>query len=213
MRFTRLSTEDGLSQTRVSQIVQGPQGFIWFGTQYGLNRYDGYKFKVFAHDPRRAKSLGGTFVTALFKDHTGALWVGCASSLDKFDPVMETVVHYRIDPDDPKGLSGTVVHVSEDGNGTLWLATGAGLYKLDPLSGRVVRYQHDPNDASSLSSNDVKSSGIDRMGNFWVGTSKALDKFDRITGKVALHVPLPEPVLISFKGSFTTRIIRPISRA
>ena len=198
MQFTRLSTDDGLSQTRVSQIVQSPQGFIWFGTEYGLNRYDGYKFKVFVHDPQRANSLGSTFVTALFKDHTGALWIGCASSLDKFDPVTERVMHYRIDSEDPKGLSGTVVHISENGDGMLWLATGAGLYQLDPLSGQVVRYQHDPNDAPSLSSNDVKSSGVDRMGNFWVGTSEGLDKFDRKTGKVALHIPLPEPVQISF---------------
>jgi Two component regulator propeller len=51
IRFTRLSTEDGLSQTRVTQIVQDDQGFMWFGSQYGLNRYDGYKFKVFKHEP------------------------------------------------------------------------------------------------------------------------------------------------------------------
>src|SRR6266478_2375966 len=53
IRFTRLSTENGLSQTRVSQIVQDDQGFMWFGTQYGLNRYDGYKFKIFKHEPGR----------------------------------------------------------------------------------------------------------------------------------------------------------------
>ena len=51
IRFTRLSTAGGLSQTKVAQIVQDDQGFMWFGTQYGLNRYDGYNFKVFVHDP------------------------------------------------------------------------------------------------------------------------------------------------------------------
>src|SRR5437773_2529547 len=50
IRFTRLSTEDGLSQTRVPQIVQDDQGFMWFGSEYGLNRYDGYKFKLFKHE-------------------------------------------------------------------------------------------------------------------------------------------------------------------
>ena len=198
MQFTRLSTEDGLSQTRVSRIVQDNRGFIWFGTQYGLNRYDGYKFKVFVHDSQRANSLGGTFVTALFKDHAGFLWVGCASSLDRFDPITETFTHYRIASDDPKDLSGTVVHIFEDADGMLWLATGAGLHKLDPGSGKLVHYRHDPNDATSLSSNDVKSSGFDRMGNFWVGTSEGLDRFDQTTGKVTLHVPLAEPVQISF---------------
>src|SRR6478672_1741777 len=89
MRFTRLSTENGLSQTRVSQIIQDDQGFLWFGTQYGLNRYDGYSFKVFVHDSRRGNSLGGVFISSLFKDHSGTLWVGCSQSLDRFDPVTE----------------------------------------------------------------------------------------------------------------------------
>ena len=73
IRFTRLSTEDGLSQTRVSQIVQDDQGFMWFGSQYGLNRYDGYKFKVFKHEPGVANSLSGVYIYALFKEPLGDL--------------------------------------------------------------------------------------------------------------------------------------------
>jgi hypothetical protein len=57
IRFSRLSTAQGLSQTQVSEIVQDDQGFVWFGTQYGLDRYDGYEFKVFTHDPAREDSL------------------------------------------------------------------------------------------------------------------------------------------------------------
>ena len=73
IRFTRFSTEDGLSQTRVSQIVQDDQGFLWFGSQYGLNRYDGYKFKVFKHEPGVANSLSGVYIYALFKEPLGDL--------------------------------------------------------------------------------------------------------------------------------------------
>lgn len=87
IRFTRLSTEDGLSQTMVWQIVQDNQGFMWFGSQYGLNRYDGYKFKVFKHQPGVASSLSGVYIYSLFKDRSGTLWVGCDDFLDKFDPV------------------------------------------------------------------------------------------------------------------------------
>ena len=68
LRFTRLSTENGLSQTKVMQIVQDNQGFMWFATQHGLNRYDGYNFKVFAHDPANPNSLSGVYINALFKD-------------------------------------------------------------------------------------------------------------------------------------------------
>ena len=76
-RFTRISTAEGLSQTRVSQIVQDDRGFIWFGTQYGLDRYDGYDFKVYVHEAGRANSLAGAFIYSLFKDRSGMLWIGC----------------------------------------------------------------------------------------------------------------------------------------
>jgi ligand-binding sensor domain-containing protein len=56
IRFARISTAEGLSQTKVGQIVQDNQGFMWFGTQYGLNRYDGYNFKLFVHDPKNPNS-------------------------------------------------------------------------------------------------------------------------------------------------------------
>ena len=94
-------------------------------------------------------------------------------------------------------MPATVVHISEDAGG-LWLSTGAGLYRLDPASGDITRYQHDPDDPTGLSSNDVKSSGEDRQGNFWVGTSEGLDRFDRQTRKVTMHVPLGDPVRIGF---------------
>ncbi len=198
IRFTRLSTADGLSQTRVAQIVQDDRGFMWFGTQYGLNRYDGYKFKVFVHDSRRSNSLGGVYISSLFKDHSGALWIGCDQSLDRFDPATETFTHYNADSENPGGLSGTVVHISQDRAGMLWLATGSGLHRMDPRTGQIVHYRHNPNDPSGLSSSNVKWSGEDRSGTFWVGTSEGLDAFDRETGKVTLHVPLHEEIQISF---------------
>jgi PAS domain S-box-containing protein len=184
VRFTRLSTTNGLSQRRVSEIVQDDQGFMWFGTQYGLNRYDGHNFKVFVPDPRNPNSLSSVFITALFKDRDGALWVGCDRFLNKFEPATGTFARYPV-PD--------VNHVSQDTAGTLWLATKGGLYSLDPATGRILQYSHDPNDPSSLSSNNVKSSGEDKEGRFWVANSEGLDEFDRKMGRVTLHVPLPEP--------------------
>src|ERR1700733_11406865 len=89
IRFRRFSTEDGLSQTMVTQIVQDDQGFIWFASLYGLNRYDGYKFKVFKHEPGRPNSLSGVHNYSLFKDRSGALWIGFEEFLDRFDPITE----------------------------------------------------------------------------------------------------------------------------
>src|SRR5438477_1471000 len=184
IRFARLSTADGLSQTKVAQIVQDDQGFMWFGNQYGLNRFDGYNFKVFVHDPRNPNSLSGVFISALFKDRDGTLWVGCDQFLNKFDRATETFTKYPVP---------FVSHISQDTAGILWLSTPTGLFELLPATGRIRRYSHDSNDSSSLNSNEIKSSGEDKWGRFWVASTEGMDEFDRRTGKVTLHIPLHEP--------------------
>jgi ligand-binding sensor domain-containing protein/signal transduction histidine kinase len=199
-RFTRISTAEGLSQTRVSQLVQDDRGFIWFGTQYGFDRYDGYDFKVYVHEAGRVNSLAGAFIYSLFKDRSGMLWIGCNRTLDRFDPRTETFTHYRIESetDDPANLGGTVVHISQDQSGFLWLATATGLHRLDPNTGAIVHYRHSPDNPGGLSTNDITWSGEDRSGGFWVGTADGLDKFDRATGKVMLHIPVPDRVQVAF---------------
>jgi signal transduction histidine kinase/ligand-binding sensor domain-containing protein len=199
--FKQLENVRGLSQTRVLQIVQDDQGFMWFGTQYGLDRYDGYKFRVFTPVPGRVNSLSGAYIYSLFKDHAGLLWIGCDQSLERFDPATEKFTHYRIESDAPSRVPLTVVHISQDRTGTLWLATGGGLYGFDPGTGQITHhYIHDPHNPSSLSSNDLRSTGEDRSGRFWVMGRSNLEEFDRKTGKVTLRASLPESGLDS--GSF-----------
>jgi signal transduction histidine kinase/ligand-binding sensor domain-containing protein len=197
-RFTRVSTTDGLSQSRVSQIIQDDRGFIWFGTQYGLDRYDGYEFKVFVHEPGRVNSLAGAYIYSLYKDRSGMLWIGCNRTLDRFDPRTETFTHYQIETDELANLGSTVVHISQDRSGLLWLATATGLHRLDPTTGTIVHYRHSADNPGGLSTNDITWSGEDRNGDFWVGTADGLDKFDRATGKVLLHILIPDPMQVAF---------------
>jgi ligand-binding sensor domain-containing protein len=162
-------------------MVQDDQGFMWFGTQYGLNRFDGYSFKVFRPDPDNSNSLSGVFSSALFKDRDGVLWVGCEQFLNRFERTAETFTRYPIP---------FVINISQDSAGVLWLATSTGLYGLNTATRKIRHYLHDSNDPSSLSSNDVQFSGEDREGRFWVANSEGLDQFDRAIGKVTLHIPL-----------------------
>jgi hypothetical protein len=181
IRFSRLSTAQGLSQTQVAQIVQDDRGFIWFGTQYGLDRYDGYEFRVFTHDPTRENSLSCVFIHSLFKDCSGTLWVGCDQFLDRFDSVHETFTHYRIDTGE---VGNYVSEISQDRTGILWLATGSGLFGLNPDTGHIIHHLHDPSNASSLGSNQVRCTLEDRTGRFWVADGENLEEFDRESGRV-----------------------------
>lgn len=192
LRFVRLSRSQGLSQQRVTHIVQDDRGFLWFGTQYGLNRYDGYRFRVFKNDPTDPDSLCDVHITALFKDRAGRLWVGCAYSVDRYDPVTEKFMHYRLEHPAAGNTSGDVRHISEDREGHLWLSTLNGLYRLSPETGSVQRFVHEAANPYSLSSSEIKSSGEDRAGVFWVANAAGLDRFDRQNGRVTLHVPLQD---------------------
>ena len=198
VRFLRLSGIEGLSQNRVTQIVQDDQGFIWLATQHGVDRYDGYQFRMFKNDPRQTSSLCGVFMFSLFKDRSGTLWMGCEHGLDRFDPSTETFIHYQIASDTTPRLSDVVLHIYEDARGMLWLSTGHGLCKLDPHSGNTTWFRHDAGDRLSLSSDDIKSSGEDRQGVFWVANSEGLDAFDPNTRHVTFHIPLRETHELSF---------------
>jgi ligand-binding sensor domain-containing protein/signal transduction histidine kinase len=198
VRFLRVSGIEGLSQNRVTQIVQDDQGFMWLATQHGVDRYDGYQFRMFKNDPHQTHSLCGVFMLSLFKDRLGTLWMGCEYGLDRFDPSTEIFVHHPIGSDTVPHLSDAVRHVYEDTKGILWLSTGHGLCKLDPKSGKTAWFRHSADDRLSLSSDDIKSSGEDRQGVFWVATGEGLDAFDLDTGRVTFHVPLREPHELSF---------------
>lgn len=130
-RFSRLSTDEGLPQTRVAQIVQDDQGFVWMGTPYGLNRCDGYDFGVFVQDARSPDSIGAVFVTALFHDRDNGIWVGGAQTLDRLDPASETVEHIFLRDGTAGAEIPTVVHISQDRAGAIWLSRGAGLFRRD----------------------------------------------------------------------------------
>jgi len=86
IRFTRPSTSEELLHTNVFHIAQDDQGFMWFATAFGLYRYDGYNFKVFAPDPRSPDSLSNVEINTVFKDRNGAIWIGCAQFLNRLDP-------------------------------------------------------------------------------------------------------------------------------
>jgi signal transduction histidine kinase/ligand-binding sensor domain-containing protein len=189
LRFQWLSAGTGLSQTRVEWLVQDKVGFLWFGTQYGLNRFDGYKSKVFKHEPDRPDSLSCVYVRSLYVDRAGTLWVGCDRFLDRFDPATETFKHYRVYTELPNELPTPIDRIGEDHQGVLWLATAKGLYRFDPTSGRTTRYSHNPDDPSSIVATRVNGAAEDREGRLWVASANGLDQLDPRTGKVLRRAP------------------------
>lgn len=186
MKFERISIEQGLSQSKVFAVLQDRKGFIWVGTQDGLNKYDAYSFTIYRHHIEDTTSLSDNYVWSLCEDHTGTLWVGTnGGGLNRFDRATERFIRYTHDPNDSTSLSDDYVWtIFEDRAGTLWIGTRfGGLNRFDRNTGTFTRFMHDPKYPSSLSFNYIMAIHEDRKNNLWIGTNGGgLDKFDRTTG-------------------------------
>jgi two-component system, sensor histidine kinase and response regulator len=178
VRFVRFSIEQGLSQGTVQAILQDDVGYLWFGTEEGLNRYDGYSFVIFKHDAKDPSSLSDNIINALCEDRQHRLWVGTEHGLCRFDPRTETFTTIPV-------IRDRVAEIVESSDGTLWFAcAGGGLFLLKPGTDDFVSYQPVANDPGSLASYLVSSVLEDNSGRLWLGTSNAgLELFNRKTGE------------------------------
>lgn len=183
-RFKHLTIEDGLSQSSVMAVIQDSGGFMWFGTQNGLNRFDGYTMRVHQHDPDLPGSISDGYVHSLFEDSARRLWVGTEHGLNRYDRQRDTFVRYLHDPADRTSLPGNDVrHIAEDPAGDLWVATrDGGLARFDPDTGRFLTFRHDRDNDASLSSDDVRR--VLPAGHIvYVATDQGLDAFDPRAGR------------------------------
>jgi signal transduction histidine kinase/ligand-binding sensor domain-containing protein len=191
--FTHISLERAPALGIVNRIAQDNQGFLWFGFYHGLLRYDGYQFRAFLQEPEDPNSISGVNLRALFKDHTGNLWIGASQSLDRYDPVKGVFKRFLTGAGDACGPVGRVRDITEDRNGMIWLATDDGLRRLDPATSKLNCYQHRQDDISSIASDLVKTVLASRDGTLWVATTLGLESFDPRTGKMSRRVTLRGP--------------------
>ena len=190
LRFDRITSEEGLSQNTVTCILQDRKGFMWFGTEDGLNRYDGYSFIVFRRNQQNPKSISGNYIRSLMLDHNGILWVGTRTGgVNKYDDATRSFLHVVADPGNPGGLvSNDVLAMLEDRSGKLWFGTANGLDEYDPQTNRFFHFRHDAHNPESLSNDYVTALCEDHLGNLWVGTYLGLNRFAPAEGAFVHYV-------------------------
>lgn len=142
LRFETIGIEQGLSQSSVRVIFQDSRGFLWFGTEDGLNRYDGYSFKVFKRDPDNPKSISDGWITAIAEDQDGYLWVGAGTGgLNRYDPVSREFTHYQRENFSSASLSDDhITSLLVDQDNQLWIGTTNGLNRFEPETNTFVQY-------------------------------------------------------------------------
>jgi signal transduction histidine kinase/ligand-binding sensor domain-containing protein len=178
--FDHISTGDGLVGGAVEAILEDQDGFMWFGTQQGLNRYDGYNFKNYDTGVEPG-GLSDSNIRALLQDSAGTIWIGTASGgLNRLDAATGALSHYRPSAGNPLDAAyDSITALAGDDRDGLWLATGGGLVHFDPTTKQFSRLSTDG--ATALASGG---------GRAWVGERGQVATYTLGGGKLATY-PLP----------------------
>src|SRR6185295_7919324 len=124
LKFQHLNPALGLSESNVTCILQDSRGFMWFGTQDGLNKYDGYNFTVYRNDLRNSSSISSSIITEIMEDAEGNLWIATGGGLNKFQRETEKFVRYVHDKNNDHTISGdNVTSLLQDRQGSIWIGT------------------------------------------------------------------------------------------
>lgn len=165
--FKNLSVQNGLSQNTVNTILQDKQGFMWFGTKDGLNRYDGLSFRKFKHDDRSQRSIGNNFITALYEDEKGNIWVGTDVGLYIYYPEKDFFEHFTGLSAENTKIEHTVTAISGDNQGCVWVAVESqGLFCYELEKEKLRNYTLE--NFSFLTTN-VQTFAFDNSGTLWIG--------------------------------------------
>jgi ligand-binding sensor domain-containing protein/two-component sensor histidine kinase len=174
IQFQHLTVRDGLSSNYIIDITEDSLGYMWFATQAGLNRYDGYKVESFRHEAYNEKSLPSDNVRNIYCDMQRTFWVGTDAGLARFNYLNHTFDTFKHNPADSNSLPAN--HVSsfvEDQYHNLWIGTANGLSRYDPAKHQFKTFTSDVN-SSSISHNSIYEMEPDKNGNLWITTGKGL---------------------------------------
>ena len=191
MRFDQLTLDDGLSQSNVLSIWQDSRGLMWFGTENGLNSYNGYEFRRFTRERGNPLALGSDFIYDIAEDADGNLWLGTnGGGLAMMNRSTSQFTSFRHDPDDPNSISSNVVRaLLLDTDGIVWLGTrGAGLDRFDPQSGMFTHYRFGSDAPHTKNPNDIYTIYKDSGGTLWLGSNRGLGRLDPESGELVSYL-------------------------
>ncbi|NQZ07739.1 MAG: response regulator [Algicola sp.] len=197
LRFKNYSVDDGLSQIIAQTVYQDKLGFIWVGTEDGLNRFDGYQFKHYKHDPQNPQTLSANNIGRIIEDATGSMWVQTPAGLDRYHP--KTDSFERLDRSHPEFLSvfnHNIRQLLTDSSGLIWAATTQGLIRFNPTNNALKKYQHQALDPNSLGDDWLWTLFEDNNNTLWIGSyGGGLIKYNRNTDDFS-HYPLRDEELV-----------------
>lgn len=189
-QFDQLGSEAGLSKSAVTCILKDSRGFIWFGTQNGLYRYDGYTFDAYRHTDSLEFSISGNYILSIAEDAEGSVWVGTQNNgLNRYNPIKDRFsLHTVAGTENQSPITMNVRDAALDGSGRMYFGTDQGVFFLDPGQDSLQHLSISDAD-TDLQDPVVYEIFIDTDGSLWLGTSRGLYHYsiDDQTVKAYFH--------------------------
>ncbi|MGL4570853.1 MAG: ligand-binding sensor domain-containing protein [Clostridium sp.] len=185
LKFTNITVKEGLSQGSVYSILKDKDGYMWFGTNDGLNRFDGYNYTVIKSSDKDETTLHPGIIGSIVEDNYGYLWIGTSSGLSRLNKKTLKVERIEADVNDPKKTSSK--HIWDlyiDSSDNLWVGTENGLNKYDFKTGEFKKYFSEENNLNTISGNYITSIMEGKKGEIWLGTKEGVSILDEKTDKV-----------------------------
>ena len=176
-QFSHLDITDGLSHNQVTSILQDSRGFMWFGTLSGLNRYDGYKFKIFKYAAGDTTSLDDDYIVSITEGPGNKLWIETRRGFNIYDPETEKFDHNIIGYLKSIAIPGNdkIIGIKKDKTGNFWfLPVNSGIYKYDPLTRQTVHLMPVHGDKTSIGFDPVSDIAQDSRGSLWLTFSTGI---------------------------------------
>lgn len=190
LKFEHISIRNGLSNSKVRGMLQDQYGFMWFATQDGLNKYDGYNFTIYKNNSADTASLSHNGLREIIEDKQGNIWIATwGGGVNMFDRKTEMFVRYNYNKD----VSDFIYCLLEDHEGKIWIGTDKnGICVLDPVTKQIKNFRFDRNNPEGINDNQIRDIYEDRDHNIWIATGHGgVNVFDRKnnTFKKYMHDP------------------------
>lgn len=227
IEFGHLTSQNGLSNSDINSIVQDKDGFIWFATEYGLNRYDGYELKIYRNITGDKTSLTDNSINCIFVDHNGTLWAGTSrGGLCRYVKNSDSFISYLHDPTNPRSITfNYITSIVEDEFNNMWVSTLEGLNKYNASTDDFLQVIYKKGNFGAIDSQEYavdfytngremlkdvnfRSITADKKGNLWIGTERNGLLLLDLNTKVFHHFPFSANALKVSNDNAINNILR-----
>lgn len=208
--FNHFTTSNGLSNNNVNEVIQDKLGFIWFATEDGLNKYDGYSAKVYRHIQGNSSSISSNNLWSLYEDQNGFIWIGTKSGeINRYNSSTDSFSHWDIKSEIVSDNS--ITSIIEDKFGNLWIGTyKSGLYRFNPETEKIENWRNDPKKLNSLSNNYITGIVKDADKNIWISTYNGFNRLVTVGSTIYFEQYFNDP---SDENSLSSNIIWSITKS